>query len=731
MIKLTNLFMRKTMKKVKVLLNTRLGFMTFLILCLWLKTVTTYYLDFSLGVENLLQHFLLIVNPFATIVLLMSFALYFNKAVISYIFMGIIYLADSIFIYANVLYYRSFSDFLSFNSITSVNKVAKGLGTTTLGVMQLRDVIYLIDFIVIIILFISRFIKIDRHSFRKLNALATTCLGIMLFSADLAGSESNRPQLLGRTFDHSYIVKYLGINSFLPYDISRSLMTEQVRSKATESEVSKILDYTHQHYAAPNASYFGKANGKNIIIIHLESFEQFLIGMKVNGVEVTPFLNKLYHDKNTLSYDNFFNEVGSGRTSDAETMLEAGLFGLPKGTSVFTKLGSENTFQAAPAILGQQKGYSSAVFHGNIGTFWSRNSVYKNMGYNYFFDKSYYDTNTPNANSLNGYGIKDKLLFSEGAKYLEQMQQPFYTKFLTITNHVRYQFSDDDNGDFQTTDLDDDEINHYFETAHYLDKSIEEFFNYLDATGLSTNSMIVLYGDHYGLDKNSQNQSQHKELATNLFGQDPETWNQFYETQYQRVPFMIHMDGLKGGIKHTYGGEIDVLPTILHLAGVKTKQYIQLGTDLLSKKHDSVVAFRNNSFITTNYTVYPKESSEPIVYENKTGQRIPLKDNPELAMKVDRWQKEVNQKLKISDDINNKNLLRFYTPTGFTPVDPTNYDYQNQIQQLVKTRDELGDQSTSIYSRNGNKSTTHLYNTDALQLQDDRTPIDSWSYVNK
>jgi Phosphoglycerol transferase and related proteins, alkaline phosphatase superfamily len=63
---------------------------------------------------------------------------------------------------------------------------------------------------------------------------------------------------------------------------------------------------------------------------------------------------------------------GTGRTSDAETMLESGLFGLPKGTSVFTKLGADNTFQAAPAILAQKKGYTSAVFHGNTGSFWNR-----------------------------------------------------------------------------------------------------------------------------------------------------------------------------------------------------------------------------------------------------------------------------------------------------------------------------------------------------------------------
>lgn len=704
--------------------------MTFLIILLWIQTVVTYYLDFSLGLSNPLLHFFAIVNPFATVVLLLSLALYINKPKISYILMGILYLADAIFVYSNVLYYRSFSDFISFNSITGVGKVAKGLFTTTLGVIQFRDVFYLTGPILVIILFLTKFIKVDVRPFRKINAVAATCLGLMLFSADLAGAESNRPQLLGRTFDHGYIVKYIGINSFLPYDSIKAAQNDQVRSSATETEVDEVLDYTHKNYAAPNPKYFGKANGKNIIIIHLESFEQQLIGMKINGVEVTPFLNSIYNDKNTASFDNFYNEVGTGRTGDAETMLESGLFGLGSGTAFFSKLGGDNTFQAAPAILAQQKGYTSAVFHGNTGSFWNRDNVYKNMGYNYFFDESYYDTENADSKSLNTYGIKDKLLFSEGIKYLEQMQQPFYTKFLTVTNHVRYQFSDEDNGDFQSTDLQGDyktrQINDYFKTAHYLDKSVEEFFNYLKATGLDKTSMVVLYGDHYGLDA-----GQHKTIFTQIQGHDPDEWSTFNESQMQKVPFMIHMNGLKGGIKHTYGGEIDALPTILHLAGVNTSQYIQLGTDLLSKKHNSIVAFRDGHYTTPKYTVFPTSSGVAKVYSNESGQLIPLKDNPELAMKVEKWTEEVALRLKTSDNVNNKNLLRFYTPNNFTPVNPANYSYRNEVEQLTKIRDDLGDKSTSIYSQNGNKTTTDLYNTDSVQLKDDRTPIDSWSYLDK
>lgn len=62
-----------------------------------------------------------------------------------------------------------------------------------------------------------------------------------------------------------------------------------------------------------NPKFYGKAKGKNVIVIHLESFQQMSIDRKINGQEVTPFLNSLYHSKSTIAFDNFFNQVGQGK----------------------------------------------------------------------------------------------------------------------------------------------------------------------------------------------------------------------------------------------------------------------------------------------------------------------------------------------------------------------------------------------------------------------------------
>ena len=62
-------------------------------------------------------------------------------------------------------------------------------------------------------------------------------------------------------------------------------------------------------------------------------------------------------------------------------------------------------------------------------------------------------------------------------------------------------------------------------------------------------------------------------------------------------------------------------------------------------------------------------------------------------------QEHVNSALSLSDSLNNKNLLRFYVPTGFTPVDPKDFNYKNQVEQLDKIQAKLKGRSTSLWSK--------------------------------
>lgn len=687
------------MKRLSKLVNTRIGFFALLVFLFWIKTLIAYFTDFKLGAQGLVQYLIVLINPLGTTLLLFGLAFYFKRSRFFYpVLMGID-IANTLLLYLNVIYYREFTDFMAIATMTGYSKVNQGLSGSSLALTNLHDVFYWLDIVVILLLMLFRKIKFDPRAFSHRLAFAFTSVSLVVCGLNLMVAEMDRPQLLGRTFDRVYIVKYLGLDAFTGYDLVKSEHVSQMRKSATKSQLKTVEKFTKEHYAAPNKKLFGIAKGRNVIVIHLESFQQFLIDKKINGQEVTPFLNSLYHGQDTYAFSNFFNQVGQGKTSDAENMLETSTYGLSQG-SLFATLGNDNTFQAAPAILKQRAGYTSAVFHGNVASFWNRNNVYKNLGYQYFFDASYFDTSGDKAT---GYGLKDKLLFADSIKYLQHLQQPFYVKYLTVTNHFPFDLDDEDkDSNFTTTNTGSSTVDNYFVTAHYLDQSLQEFFSYLDKTGLAKKSIIMIYGDHYGI-SNSEN----KNLAS-VLGKNADDWTDFDNVQMQRVPlmFVIPGSGGHGGIYSTYGGEIDVLPTLLHLLGISTKRYIQFGTDLFSSQHDQVVALRNQDFVTPKYT-----SISGKIYLNSTGKLAKLTKQEKKQLRAD--QKKVSEELALSDSLNEKNLLRFYHPKGFKTVNPKDYNYANGLKKEKKIEKSKGIQSTSIFSKNNDKTTTDSYSTNA------------------
>ncbi|WP_125711216.1 LTA synthase family protein [Companilactobacillus zhongbaensis] len=684
--------MKRIIKSLSNFLNTRLGFVILAVVLYTIKTVYAYTTKFNLGVKGSLQTFLMVINPIPVMLLLFGIALYM-KGRKSYIFLLIIDFLDSVWLFSNILYYREFSDFLTMVLIKGSGAVSNNLGKSILGIVKPTDFLVFLDVLILILLLAFKVICMDIKRLKWRIPVLVSCLAVLLFGANLTLAQSDRSGLLTRTFDNNYIVKYLGLNAFNVYDVIKTTKTSAVKAQSKSSDLDSIKKYMKDNYAQPNAEYTGVAKGKNVFIIHLESFQQYLIDYKWDGQEVTPNLNKLYHQNDTLSFDNFFNQVGQGKTADAELMLENSLFGLPEGSAMVTD-GTSNTFQAAPAILDQQ-GYTTASFHGDVPSFWNRDNTYKSWGYDYFFSSSYYKQ----KKSYNiGYGMKDKIFLKDSAAYIQQLPQPFYAKLITVTNHYPYTL-DKKNQTISKTDTGDSTVDGYVQTACYLDEAVGEFMDWLQATGLDKNSMVVFYGDHYGISDN------HKKAMAKLTG--IKDFDDFDNAQYQRVPFMIHMDGLKGGVNHTYGGEIDVLPTLLNLLGVDDSNMIQFGSDLLSPEHPQTVAFRNGDFVTP--TVTKVGSTYYNTKNGKVDKKISSAEKSKLSNKV-------TTELSLSDRVINGDLLRFYNPEGFTKVDKKDYNYKKShaLKELKKARTKNG---TSLLAQNDNKSLVDLYQTDAPELK--------------
>lgn len=678
------------------LTKTKLGFFTVVVVFFWIKTYLTYITKFNLGVVGSMQNFLLLINPLPTAILLIGIGLFF-KGRKSYWIMVIIDFLLSLWLFSNILYYREFSDFLSTSIIKTSGSTSDNLGKSIAGITKGTDFLVFLDVVIIVLLIAFKVFKIDVRRLKLKVSLLIEGLAVVLIGTNLTMAQKDRSGLLTRTFDNNYIVKYLGLNAFAVYDGVKTAQNNAIMAKANHSDLKTVQAYIKKNYIAPNPEYYGVAKNKNVLVIHLESFQQFLIDYKWHGKEVTPNLNKLYHANDTISFDNFFNQVGQGKTSDAEMMLENSIFGLQSG-SAMSSYGTSNTFESAPAILGQKAGYTSAVMHGGAGSFWNRDNAYKSFGYDYFMPLSYYQNK---KGYYLGYGIKDKLFFEQSIKYMEHLPQPFYLKMITVTNHYPYDL-DKKNQSIDKTDTGDKTVDGYVQTAHYLDQAIGELMSYLKKSGLEKNTLIMLYGDHYGISGNH-----HKASAQLL---DKDSFNNFDNLQFQRVPLMFHMPGLKGGINHTYGGEIDVRPTLFNLLGINDQDMIQFGHSLLSKNAPQIVAQRNGDFITPKYS-----KVEGSYYYTQSGKRI-THPSKKVKAQLASISNTVTTELSLSDRVITGNLLRFYKPDGFEYVKRKDYSYKkSESLKRLKNAEKKG--KNSVWYQNGKKTTQNDFKTDAPELK--------------
>src|SRR5699024_10421152 len=124
------------------------------------------------------------------------------------------------------------------------------LGGSIIDLMAWTDVFYGLDIIVLFVLFraMKHNWSLERMNIRR--PLIVMASGFIIFSINLGLAEADRPQLLKRTFDRNYIVKYLGAYNFTIYDAMQSVKSSTERVLADSSDVTEVQNYTDNKYAA-------------------------------------------------------------------------------------------------------------------------------------------------------------------------------------------------------------------------------------------------------------------------------------------------------------------------------------------------------------------------------------------------------------------------------------------------------------------------------------------------
>ncbi|MDQ6419475.1 LTA synthase family protein [Paenibacillus sp. LHD-117] len=340
----------------------------------------------------------------------------------------------------------------------------------------------------------------------------------------------------------------------------------------TAEELAALVNgqYNEEATEAGTPKLFGAAKGKNVIVIQLESFQDIMVGLKVDGQEVTPVLNDLIANQNSFYFTNVFQQIGQGNTSDAEWNVNTGIY--PTGTEAMSKGYGDRAVPALPRLLSEE-GYVTNTFHVNDVTFWDRNKMYPALGFDKYYDRPYF-----NDDKFNALGASDEEMYRVGFQELlkhHKEGKPFYAQFVTTSSHHPFWVPEKFKHIEIPASLEKKQLGYYIEATNYTDYALGLLIEDLKKNDMWDDTMLVVYGDHFGLQtKENPIEFVEEELGIK------------YDDRIGRfnVPFLVHVPGVKGESSKQVGGQVDVMPTVANLLGLdlKGKGVSVFGKDLMN-----------------------------------------------------------------------------------------------------------------------------------------------------
>jgi lipoteichoic acid synthase len=571
----------------------------------------------------------LIIPVLSSVIILASMVCLFGKrkrAKLLYTFNLII----SILIICDLDYFRYFKDIISIPVLKNgfqLTAVGSSVGT----VFHINDLFYIVDLICIIPLVdYFRYKKGEELKFKIKFAL----FGIMLLIGCAMDGRSiyslsvEQPRLLSTMFNRIYVANSLGSLNYHYIDLYNFIVSDLSKHTPLSAEKEDSIKKFLQNNSASTSNMKGALKGKNLIVIQVEALQQFAIGSKVNGMEVTPNLNNWI--KRSMYFNNYFYQIAAGGTSDAEFISNNSLYPASSGAAYY--LFSGNDYEALPNAFKSQ-GYETAAMHGYTPTFWNRNVMYPKLGFDNFYSEKDY-----NIDETVGMGLSDKSFLNQSVEKLKALQNPYYAFLITLSSH--YPFNDTKGyGDFNVGKYEGTLLGNYLKAVHYTDAQLGMFLNKLDEEGITKNSLIVIYGDHYAIPKSDESN-----LADFMNISNP---NDLQWMELQRVPLIMHFPDEKyTGVSNLYTGQMDLYPTLDNLFELNSSNL--MGKDMFNSK-DGKLIFRNGSFTDGNvFYLAPSDT----YYDIKTGNTIEANDN--LKNKKD----DALNELEYSDEILKHNLIK-------------------------------------------------------------------------
>ena len=509
---------------------------------------------------------------------------------------GIVFGLFFVLFLTNSIYFSYTGFFFSFNMMKLADEGSAYIWDT---IRNASTVIFVVASVVLAlaVLAIVKFPKTEKSNLKNILFVLAVFIACHTITPYFMGEPNEtlqwdtwrNPRNVYENFnDSNKNMKICGLYEYSARDFHTTfLRTEQ---KDNEEEKQFLVDAYAENTKHKKNKYTGIFQGKNVIFLQLEGIDSWLFNRKD-----MPNLYGLL--KNSISFRkhySFYN--GGGYTFNSELAVNTGLVA-PISYNENAYSFSGNLYNYSLPKIFKEMGYSTNAFHMNTGEYYSRELNYKNWGYDNYYglldEKTYTDvTYELDRELILNENFYDKMFNQEG---------PFMHYIITYTPHTPFNATEgkglllakEKYGE-DIPELSEEECARMY--AAETDNMVGLMLTALEGHGLLENTVIVAFADHYLYTLNDKSiLDEYKQTDNNLINQ---------------TPFFIWSSDQKAVKVNKVNSQIDILPTVLNLFGIRYRDEHYIGNDIMDKKYPGYVFFSDYSWYDGTFYVENGEVSK-------------------------------------------------------------------------------------------------------------------------
>ena len=541
------------------------------------------------------------------ILLFIGISLSFKKVFSKIIYVLFVLLFLIVFL-GNNIYFSLTSNFFDFSLMESASEGAPYLWDT---IKNCNLFVYVCAIIIVITAYqaVKRIPRTEKFNFKLLGvtlvlfAICHSLVPLTLGKAneDLTWSSWKNPRNIYILFnDNNKSMKITGLFEYTARNFYITYLKKQ--EELTQEDIDFLAQAFEDSESVKNANT-GIFKDKNLVIIQLEGMDSWIIN-KNDTPTLYSMMNSGYNFTNHYSF-----YTGGGSTFNSEFAVNTG-FITPLSYTKNAYQFNKNEFPHTMANLFKEQGYSVNAFHMNDGEYYSRRLNYKNWGYDNYYglkeDSVYTDYKYELDRELILNENFNNLLFNQEGKFVHYIIS--YSNHTPFTNtkgvcKMLYNLDNEqlllDNPELEIEPVEMTEEECARRQAQETDYMVQLLKENLEAKDLLKDTVFVLFADHYLYTLEDKTiLDKYKNTSNNLIN---------------NTPFFIWSPNTKKLNINKTTSQLNILPTILNLFGIKYNPNNYIGQDALGKDYNGIVFFSDYSWYDGNVYV-----SDGVVTNNKT-----------------------------------------------------------------------------------------------------------------